>query len=36
MLDYATMTDEQYEAYVNDMYGTEDDYLISTVTDDQA
>ena len=27
MLDYATMTDEQYEAYVNDMYVTEEDYL---------
>jgi hypothetical protein len=27
------MTDEQYEAYVNDMYVNEEDYLMDTDTD---
>jgi hypothetical protein len=33
MLDYETMTAEQYEAYFNEQYGTEDDYLMAMDTD---
>ena len=33
MLDYETLTLEQYEAYFNDQYGSEDDYLMTTDTD---
>lgn len=33
MLDYETMTAEQYEDYFNEQYGTEDDYLMAMDTD---
>ena len=34
LLDYETITAEQYEAYFNDQYGTEDDYLAAVDTED--
>jgi hypothetical protein len=34
MLDYDTITDEQYEAYLNAMYGTEEDYMQAMETEE--
>ena len=33
MLDYDTITEEQYEAYFYAMYGDEDDYMMDTDND---
>jgi len=34
MLDYETMTEEQYEAYFYAMNGHEDDYMMDTDNED--
>ena len=34
MLDYDTITEEQYEAYINDMCGTEEEYMQTMETEE--